>query len=386
MSMAVECGIRLKTTCRNNFVIGWRKMDTLCVCFCYFETYAWDVDISTTLEISMGCGYVTVGGILRLDSLWRTIFAHEVFSFEEKAVFSFEEKALFLISRHPFHSAAGTASLRLQDRLVSVSELGNYCCLVRSHMSFPDSPGVAIWNANSCYLAAALQMLLLQGAVVAWLLVDLPEELPQETKVIRALRDVVRTAWRYGSACTAAASSRFCLNALRVALSERNPAYATAAAAGSPQDARGCLVHLLDVINAEAVVAKLGGDMATAVEARDFSTAQLAWAGRGCDPIRNNFTYVERVGTQCYGCGETTERYRTQIAWKVSVGGTASPRLQDCLESVSEVSHYTHAASRQNRNFQTSYTVLFGLFFSTYSFVTAPTGNTAAHATVKHLG
>ena len=107
--------------------------------------------------------------------------------------------------------------------------------------------------------------------------------------------------------------------------------------------------------------------MASAVEARDFSTAQLAWAGRACDPIRNNFTYVERVGTQCYGCDEVTERYRTQIAWKVSVGGTASPRLQDCLESVSEVSHYTHAASRQNRNFQTSYAVLFGLFFSTYS-------------------
>ena len=55
-------------------------------------------------------------------------------------------------------------------------------------MSFPDSPGVALWNANSCYLAASLQLLLLQGAVVAWLLLDLPEELPQETKVIRALR------------------------------------------------------------------------------------------------------------------------------------------------------------------------------------------------------
>ena len=215
-----------------------------------------------------------------MDSLWRTIFAHEVFSFEEKAVFSFEEKALFLISRHPFHSAAGTASLRLQDRLVSVSELGNYCCLVRSHMSFPDSPGVAIWNAKSCYLAAALQMLLLQGAVVAWLLVDLPEELPTETKVIRALRDVVRTAWRYGSAGTAAGSSRFCLNALRGALSERNPAYAPTGAyadAGSPQDALECLGHLLDAINMEAVDAELGGVTASAVEARDFATAQSAW-------------------------------------------------------------------------------------------------------------
>ena len=159
-------------------------------------------------------------------------------------------------------------------------ELRDYSRPMCSGMSFPDSPGVALWNANSCYLAASLQLLLLQGGVVAWLLVDLPEELPTETKVIRALRDVVRTAWRYGSAGTAAGSSRFCLNALRGALSERNPAYAPTGAyadAGSPQDALECLGHLLDAINMEAVDAELGGVTASAVEARDFATAQSAW-------------------------------------------------------------------------------------------------------------
>ena len=211
--------------------------------------------------------------------------------------------------------------------------------------AWPPVPAGVVWKANSCYLAAVLQILLVQGTFCEQLLSQPMEPLQimdiAEPSVTLALREVISTALQYEPADShnASRSPTVKLKALRHALHQFYPETGYKEEQATTQCTNECLHHLIEAMHSEAVA--LGSGNEHDGNKGPHASAADAWKARSRSPLYDLFQFVTRLSTACHICSDKglppVVEFVIQKQWRPGPGDHTTGCLLDI--KLSEATH-----------------------------------------------